>query len=446
MPIFARRRLQNMLGGVGPKMDAAMLGDLIKRLENVDTSSALAAEAELGLLWAISNVTDTEPHPVLPGTKKVPEAFCAKLFPSGPAYIEITAISDDTFSDRDKMERAANIISQFSDQVRKASSGHLYFQFTEGSAYQKGKYRRYRRITSDFKLTEVFKAKMETWLNKPSWPDPKQIRLTDDDVDVVISWKARVHPEGRTFSTMPPMAYDLENNPIYKRLEKKQSQLSGVPVGALKCIFLVDVGCDVLRQLDREDYTGRAVSGKSIIWNFLRKYDVDIVVVFSPQFVNRSSPFNTRRTWRVTFFDRRTSCPSNEYEGLQAITAKLPAPNYEGYQARSLHRQGLFHPQARGQYLAPLFTSKGLTMSMTVKLSSRLLLEFLAGRITPEQFRSATGKTETVFDSMLKAGRTIQSSRLEKGGLDEDDDYLVFDLEPDTAALPLTAPLKCQQV
>jgi hypothetical protein len=46
---------------------------------------------------------------------------------------------------------------------------------------------------------------------------------------------------------------------------------------------------------------------------------------------------------------------------------------------------------------------------------------------------------------MLRAGKTIQSSRLEKRGLDEDDDYLVFDLEPDAAALPLTASSTTRQ-
>jgi hypothetical protein len=445
MPIFARRRLQHMLGAICPKMDAATADDLVKRLENTDTRSALAAEAELALLWAISSVTDIALHPILASTKKVPEAFCEKLFSSSPAYIEVTAVSDDTFSDRQNMERAANIISQFAKQIRKGSSKHLYFQFVERSGYENGKYRRYRCITSTFQLTEPIKDTLEVWLKKSDWPNPKQIRLTDNETDVVISWKERVHPEGRTFSTMPPMAYDLENNPIRKRLKDKQSQLSGVPAGSLKCIFLVDVGCDLLRQLDRNDYTGRAVSGNNIIWAFLKKSHVDIVVVFSPQQVNSFSAFGARRNWRVTIFDQRASQSPDEYKGLQALSGVLPAPNYEGYQARSLHRQGLFHPQARGQYLAPLFISKGRTMSMTVKLSSRLLLEFLAGRITPEQFHSYSGKITPILDSMLRAGKTIQSSRLEKRGLDEDDDYLVFDLEPDAAALPLTASSTTRQ-
>ena len=78
---------------------------------------------------------------------------------------------------------------------------------------------------------------------------------------------------------------------------------------------------------------------------------------------------------------------------------------------------------------------------MTIKLSSRLVLEFLAGRISPEQFQSfAFGKDKNLFDIQLTRGLTIQASRVEKAGLDEDDDHLVFDLEHDFGASPLTKP------
>jgi hypothetical protein len=438
MPIFAHRRLQSMIDEIGPKMDAATLADLLKRLQNIDTTSVLAAEAELALLWAISDVTEIELHPVLSGTQKVPEAFCAKLFPSGPVYIEVTAVSDDTFSDRDKMERAANIISQFANQIRKGSSKHLHFHFMEKSGYETGRYRRYRRITSTFKLTEPFKTALLDWLSDSDWPNPAQIRLAGDEADVIISWREYVHPEGRTFSSMPAVACDLESNPIFNRLKGKRSQLAGVPPGSLKCIFLVDVGCDLLRELRRKDHAGRTVSGEDIIQSFLKKSSIDIIVVCSPHRANLFYPYDNRRIWHVTYFDRRGSLPSSEYEKLRAVAEKLPMPQYEGYQARSLHRQGLFHPQARGRYLPTQYTSRGL--SMTVKLSSRLILEFLAGRITAERFALETSNVASILDSMLKAGLTIQSSRLEKGGLDEDDDYLVFDLEPDAAASLLTAP------
>lgn len=78
---------------------------------------------------------------------------------------------------------------------------------------------------------------------------------------------------------------------------------------------------------------------------------------------------------------------------------------------------------------------------MSIKVSSRLVLEMLAGRISQQQFQDfAFGKDRNLFDIQLTRGFTIQSSRIEKAGLDEDDDYIVFELEPDCAASPLKKP------
>jgi len=229
------------------------------------------------------------------------------------------------------MERAANIILQFADRVRKSTSPHLHFQFNEKSGYESGKYQRFRRITSDFQLTAPLEETLRNWLAKTDWPNPDRIRLTNDKIDVVIQWKKYVHPEGRTFSSMPAIAYDIEDNPVYRRLKSKRSQLSGAPEGSLRCIFLGDAGCDILRNLSRSDLTGRVVSGEQIIHHFLKKSSVDLVVVFSAQRKHASNPIGSPRIWRVTYFDKREAMPPSECLGLQAIARTLPAPTYEAY-------------------------------------------------------------------------------------------------------------------
>ena len=152
MAIFSRRRLHMMFATLASLMTDAQSKDLLKRLENTDTSSALAAEIELGLLWAISEVADIDLQPKLE-SKRRPEAFSKSLFRSGSTFIEITAVSDDSFSDRDKMERAANIIAQYADGIRKTAGRHLYFNFLEQSGHKNGKFFRKRSIKSDFFLT-----------------------------------------------------------------------------------------------------------------------------------------------------------------------------------------------------------------------------------------------------------------------------------------------------
>src|SRR3954452_10736024 len=98
MPIFARRRLQSMLEDLGPLMSSAKANDLLARLEHKDAKAALAAEVELGLLWSIGQVAHLRIEPVLEGSSSRPDAFSDNLFAQGSAVIEITAISDDTFS------------------------------------------------------------------------------------------------------------------------------------------------------------------------------------------------------------------------------------------------------------------------------------------------------------------------------------------------------------
>ncbi len=78
-------------------------------------------------------------------------------------------------------------------------------------------------------------------------------------------------------------------------------------------------------------------------------------------------------------------------------------------------------------------------MSTYVKLSARLVLEYLAGRVTSEEFRHFGG-TPQVLELTLKAGKTIKSARIEKAGLDEDDDHIVFELDHDYAASSLRIP------
>ena len=62
-----------------------------------------------------------------------------------------------------------------------------------------------------------------------------------------------------------------------------------------------------------------------------------------------------------------------------------------------------------------------------VKMSARLLLEYLAGRIAAERFHdNSTGRN--LFEHWLKSGFVIRDARFESAGLDEDDDHVILEL------------------
>lgn len=406
--------------------------DLSVRLEHTDTKSALAAEAELGVLWAIARVAHMVPEPALPGCTSRPEAASDDLFLSGPAIIEVRALSDDSFSGKEAMDRTANIIAGFADQLRKGAGKHLYFEFMERS-YWTRRYHRERCVDPAFQLTDQIRGQLRTWITAADWPDSQKIRVTHGETDVVVSWKQFTSRLFRTFCSMPPVSYDREDNPIYKALrsKSKSGQLKGGE-GTLRCVVLVDAGCSMLRRLRPGGVPGiHEVKGDTIIYHALAKLSIDVVVVLSPyRQGGLANPYDSVLVWKVNCFDRRDRVPGGEYERIEKMAAQLPKPRFEGYQARDIHRQGGFAP-GENWYLSTKTTS-WMDGRMTIRLSASLLHEYLAGRIDSDKFRhEAFNEEKNLFDMELARGNSIRQVQFESGGIDKDDDYVVFDLDVD---------------
>jgi len=137
-------------------------------------------------------------------------------------------------------------------------------------------------------------------------------------------------------------------------------------------------------------------------------------------------------TWQVSLFCPKARRVSEDE--VKKIAEIVPPPRFEGYQARSLHKQGLFTPSARGWYLGSEITIGG---ALTMKISARLLQEYLAGKISLEQFeRFACGK-DNQFRRWLEQGYTLSNANFVRAGIDEDDDYVIFEFLPDPAASSL---------
>ena len=77
---------------------------------------------------------------------------------------------------------------------------------------------------------------------------------------------------------------------------------------------------------------------------------------------------------------------------------------------------------------------------MTIKVSAKRLHLLLAGKITAEQFADETFRGENEFAARLAQGLAIQSVTFKSGGLDKDDDYLMFELDFNFDNTRLDAP------
>ena len=416
--------MTNLTELVGPNK----LKDLHVRIHHDDTKTALAAEAELAVLWSIKQVAHLVPEPAFPGSTRRPDAMSIDLFRTAPAVIEIRAISDDSFSGKEAMDRTANIIADYADQIRKGAGRHLYFEFNERS-YWTTRFHRERCVDPAFKLTVEIKDTLFRWIKAPDWPNPVRIRLVHGNTDVVISWQESTVRHFRTFCRMPPIAYDLEDNPVHKALKKKARQLTGAPHGTIRCVVLVDVGCDILRRL--RPMGGIEVSGEAIIHHAIQKLRIDVVIVVSPY---REQPRvfvpPPPLRWNVQCFDARKNVQPGEYVLVEMMARKLPKPHFEGYQARDRHRQGAFALDCRDWYLPTIMSWN--SEKTTLKISAGLLHEYLAGRIDADDFRKQAFNGETnVFDTELSRGRSIRMVAFEPAGLDEDDDYVIVELDTD---------------
>ena len=432
-----------MLNELSLHIDQSKRLSIAKSLESKNSKTALAHEAELAFLWALTKTMKAIIEPSFPKTTRRLDAFVADLFPSTPAVIEVSAISDDNFSGKELMNRVAEKIIHFTNSVRRRSGNRLRFEFGQTSYYRNGRYHRVRLVDPNFFLTPSIKNSLRHWLEAPDWPAPRAIRVTEGNTDVVITCHDRqVHPHNRTYCRMPAVAYHLKENPVFRALKRKAQQFAGIDRGNLRCVILFDTGSYLLRNLSP---FGRVheLSGEAIIWHAVQNLHIDLVCVFSPTYDRPLGIFDSHLTrkmiWRITYFDGRGAMPSNEYKLLERVVSQLPRPALEGYQARSLHEQGMFKPGSVFGHL-PAKVNWRSNGTVTIRVSAKRLHLLLANKITTEQFAAQTFRGENEFAKRLVQGLAIQSVNFESGGLDKDDDYLVFELDFDFDNTPLDAP------
>jgi hypothetical protein len=440
-----------MLDQLAPVLAEGKGKDILGRLNHPkNVEQALPAEMELALLWAIHSLGDLEVEPEWWGDSKRPDAITNALVPSRTVAIEIAATNDNAISGEGAMDAIALQVSAAADRAEKGVGKFLYFTFREESGYLDGRYIRRRLAPKDFTLPKALNKTVQDWVSSGR-SERERLRLQGTGLDVEIERKAyrqtRYH---NVHSSMPPETHSLDDNPLFDLLRRKKHQLKAAAPGTLRMIFIADVGSTLLRRIGRigeRDWTNRRVSGSQILQHFMATYskDVDAVVVFSPVKESSSFGFNglsgrKPRRWNVTFSG--SAALPDPPDALQKIAEMLPEPHYEGYQARSLFRQGAFFPSGRGQYLSMTIKSTKGFDDLRVEFPARMLLDLLAGRMTEEQFRRRLDSpgSQNIFEHWLSSGMTISRAEMAPRDIDEDDDHIVLYFTDDPAARAFKLP------
>lgn len=439
-----------MLDELSPVLTDGKGKDLLRRLNSKkDVDQALPAEMELALLWAVHSLGDLEIEPEWWGDNKRPDAITDMLVPGVIAAVEIAATSDNSLSGEAEMYAIALQIGDIANRAQSGSGKFLSYHFREASGYEAGKYFRRRLVPKGFKIDDAMGASVADWITS-GHSAVGRLRLQAPGLDLEVERKTYKQTlYHNIFCTMPAEAHVVDDNPLFDLLRRKKRQLKAAAPGTLRLLFVVDVGSSLLNRMGRIGWTdpmGRTVSGEDVIHHFARAYsnDIDAVVVFSPTVEFRTwhgfDPTGRKpRRWSVSYFG--TDTLPEPPEALERVAAILPAPHYEGYQARSLFRQGAFAPEGHGQYLGMNVTTNSKEKQNTIRFPARLLLDLLAGRITEEWFRNyhtSSGRDTNLFAHWLNMGMTLSGAEISPRELDEDDDHIILHFSDDPAARPFT--------
>lgn len=437
-----------MLDALAPALGPDKGRDLVRRLnDSKQVEQALPAEIELALLWAIQILGDLEIEPEWWGDSRRPDAITDTFVEGRTTAIEIAATTDNAISGEEEMNAIAVQISEVASRARKGAGDYLYFRYHEESGYIDGRYIRRRLAPRGYRLTDDERGPITRWIASGESRSAR-LRLQAKGLDVEIEHTERKQIRYHNlYSSMPPETHSLEDNPLFELLVRKAKQLRAAAAGTLRVLFVADVGSTLLRRVGRVgeiDHTRRFVSAREIISHFLasRGRNVDAVVTFSPfkelrRFNGLDLHDRKPRRWTVAFFGT-PQFPAPP-PALETMAALLPEPHYEGYQARSLFRQGAFLPSKTGQYLGMTIRSNHSSGRFSVEFPARMLLDLLAGRMTEERFRRQLDPRDegrNIFQTWLDLGFTISDAELAPRSVDEDDDHLILHFTDDPAARP----------
>lgn len=438
MAIFSRRRIQAMLDDLSHLLDDKKRSDLVGRLNNKRVEQALPAEMELALTWTMTEFDSIEIEPEWCVSGKEPDVYVEGLIPGQPAIVEIASTNDNSIAGEKLMDRCTQQIINYANNVKKNFGDYLYFTFAETREYKRGQRIRGIAIPKDYVLSELAKILIKEWILSNNDPISR-LRIEDSGLCVEIEKRNYKQTRYHNFwTTRPPRVYSETKNPIYNLLSEKLSQIENAPTGTYKIIFLAEIGSRTLDELaGTYGYSGENnATAKKIINRFLidKGHRFDAIVVFLPKKKYHTFHHNVNRYWEAIIF----SCKKNAalIEGIRRIQKKLPLPRFTGSQARSLFRQGAFNPDARGWHIGTSMTSSN--DEVIYRISSRALQDFLARRITEEEFRNSIDEREDgpSVARFLNNGLMVSEVSFEKGGVDEDDDRLIFRFSKDPAAHP----------
>lgn len=436
---FSRRRIQLMLDELSQYLDREKRSDLVNRLNDKRVEQSLPAEAELAVLWMLKDFEAFEIEPFWWAGGKKPDAYVEGLIPGMPAVVEVTAISDNSMSGEKDMDYCARELMRVADSAERGSGDYLHFSFAESRRRERNVSIREIAAPKNFTPSEDTIILIRDWLLcGKSLSQP--LAISDGGLNVKIERrKVKLTRYHNIHTSRPPRVYSDVDNPIYRSLCQKLAQVEGAGKGIWKVIVLFDAGSRMLSDLAEDNRLGgfeQHSTAKSIINRFIRDKEgrVDAVLAIVP--IKKFEPVvfsanRFERKWRAICFGMENRENLALLQSLAGLINMFPPPIHSGVNARNLTRGKALSHKSRGWYLPT--TISGIGGDLKFKTSVRVFQDFLARRISENDFRRYLGDGDGAFDlkSYFDGGYAIKMVSFEPGGVDNDDDYIIFELSQD---------------
>ncbi len=255
----------------------------------------------------------------------------------------------------------------------------------------------------------------------------------------------RIEYEPRGFYQIEYSQFDdrkiviVENDEIYEGLLNKYNQLVKTNYGGCLGIFLCD---GIGNTFNRGDLVYK--SSREVIHNFLHNHkEIDFVLTVTSE----SEPYN--------FYDQEAKIKIALFQGYgnklnskiiqfleNDLVKSFPRPARNITNARNALKFGFIDKKT-------VVSSAGyglVVSSNEVKVSSRTLLELLAGKLPWDEvfynlgFEGFSSSIPNRFLTMLNDGKSFNEVKIEKGKNERDDDWVVFKFDEDPAISPFKMP------
>lgn len=347
-------------------------------------------------------------------------------WPLGPDGIElvgdITAASDKGLDDNNPVEQFWTEIVRLARKY-KLNPNHLRFDVGHRMV---GEYRDAKMLLAlppRAELRNLIKTTVEPYIVSlaKGIADSPALPYSKDEVQFTISYNPSQEFAGGSYISYAT-PYSLTKNPLHTALEKKASQLKAAPSDAIRLVILCDAACHAMQNMTQ---MGGALTATQVVTEYLKNSStIDLVLLVTV--TSNGSIFAHDRTLKINC---TLLSPPNRHRNPRLTESAIQSVSQLLTSASGLLPKPVLDPRnAMLRFELPNDGPRrnGYKMSKNdVSLSSRLVLELLAGAKTIEEVESSLGWDDgsNPFRRLLAQGQLIEHASLTSGG-DTDDDWL----------------------